>query len=290
MRRQRARVDASARAALVAALHRPRYEVIPVPGVEDAIVDQVPRDITVTVTASPRQGAEATLRLTERLALAGYRAVPHLAARDVIDESQLGEALRRLHEAGVGDAFVIGGDARQPAGSFSDAFSLLEAMAGLGPAPQRVGIAGYPEGHPFIGTDTLRRAMAAKAPLATYVITQMCFDVQAVEHWAEQHRHEETGLPVHVGIAGAVDPRRLLRIATRIGVGRSARLLRQHRDPVLRLLRPGGYRPDDMVQTLSSSLAEPETPLVGLHIYTLNDLAATERWRRQTLDRVQAAA
>jgi methylenetetrahydrofolate reductase (NADPH) len=42
--------------AVVAALRRPRYEVLPLDGVAERVAEHVPRDVTVTVTASPARG------------------------------------------------------------------------------------------------------------------------------------------------------------------------------------------------------------------------------------------
>ena len=55
------------RGTLAEALRRPRYEVIPLRGVEEAIVEHVPKSIKLTVTASPKKGIEETLRLDERV-------------------------------------------------------------------------------------------------------------------------------------------------------------------------------------------------------------------------------
>ncbi|MGH3125811.1 MAG: hypothetical protein ACRDND_32950, partial [Streptosporangiaceae bacterium] len=62
-----------------ALLRSPRYEVFPAKGTEQAVTDWVPAGMTVTVTASPVKGLDATVELTERLAARGYRVVPHLA-------------------------------------------------------------------------------------------------------------------------------------------------------------------------------------------------------------------
>lgn len=43
----------SAQSALVEVLTRPRYEVLPLPGTEKRLVENVPPEVTVTVTASP---------------------------------------------------------------------------------------------------------------------------------------------------------------------------------------------------------------------------------------------
>lgn len=271
-------------------LRRVRYEVLPLPGTAELVEHHVPPDLPVTVTASPRRGLEPTLELTETLARAGFLAVPHVAARMVRDGGHLTEILHRVDEAGVREMFVIGGDSEQPAGPFPDAHALLLAVRRLqqsgGAADiERVGVAGYPEGHPLVPDAELVRALLAKQPLSGYVVTQMCFDPRAVTRWIAEVRRAGVRLPVHVGVAGVVDQRRLLAIAARIGVGASVRYLHRQRRG-LRLLRPGGYRPDRLLGRLAPDLVRTQYGVAGLHVYTMGDVAATERWRRRLLDRL----
>jgi methylenetetrahydrofolate reductase (NADPH) len=55
-----------------------RYEVLPLDGIEEQVLADVPRDVTLTVTVSPTRGLEPTLALTARLLGHGYAVVPHL--------------------------------------------------------------------------------------------------------------------------------------------------------------------------------------------------------------------
>ena len=57
--------------------------MIPLAGVEEKVLEHVPHDVTITVTASPVKGLEPTLELSTRLAEEGYpgRAAPLGAAR-----------------------------------------------------------------------------------------------------------------------------------------------------------------------------------------------------------------
>ena len=82
-------------------LRAPRYEVLPTVAAEQDVLTWVPRDLTVTITASPARGLEPTIGLTERLAAHGYRAVPHLSARLVRDREHLSDLVARLTAAGV---------------------------------------------------------------------------------------------------------------------------------------------------------------------------------------------
>jgi methylenetetrahydrofolate reductase (NADPH) len=276
--------------AVVQALRRPRYEVLPLGDVVDLVAEHVPRDVTVTVTASPGRGLASTLDVAERLAAHGHRVVPHLAARLVAGETQLQEILERLRGCGVGDVFVIAGDVREPAVPFGGALDLLAAMAELGHRLDQVGIAGYPERHPFIHDDITIQAMWDKRRFATYIVSQLCFHPRVVAAWVHRVRRRGVDLPIHVGVPGPVDAGRLLRISTRIGIGESARFARRHTGWLPRLLRVGGYRPGRLVDGLAASLADPASRVAGLHLYTFNEVARTERWRQETLGRLGAAA
>ena len=169
-------VEEAAVTSLDALLPRPRYEVFPAKGTEQAVADWVPAGMTVTVTASPVKGLDATIELTERLAARGYRVVPHLAARSVAGDAHLAGIVARLKAAGCDDVFVPGGDAPHPAGPFDGALPLLERLAEMGRPFSRIGITGYPESHPKIHDDVTIQAMWDKRRYASYIVSNVCFD------------------------------------------------------------------------------------------------------------------
>lgn len=275
---------------LAGLLRRPRYEVLPLAGTVEQVGEHLPVSLPVTVTSSPKRGLEPTLALTEALAGHGFSAVPHLAARLVYDEVHLAEILDRLDQAGVSDLFVVAGDGATPAGAFADSVQLLGAIqrlraSGTGHRLRSLGVAGYPEGHPQVTDDELDGALVRKQAMAGYVVTQMCFDAGAVDRWVGHARGLGVRLPVHAGVAGAVDRARLLRVAGRIGVGSSIRFLRRHRGGAT-LLRAEAHRADRLLEGLGSDAVPADRRIAGLHVYTLGDVAATERWRRGLLDRL----
>jgi methylenetetrahydrofolate reductase (NADPH) len=251
-------------------LDHPRYEVLPVEGIEDQVLAHVPRDVKVTITASPARGLDATLALAERLAGHGYAVVPHLTARQVRDDAHVEAIVARLHAAGVREVFVPAGDAREP-GSFPDAASLLRALAGRF---EEVGITGYPESHHLIDDDTTIQAMFEKAPMATYIVSQICFDPAVIDTWIARVRARGTDLPIWVGMPGIVDNAKLLRVSTKIGLGESVRFLRAHRDWLRRLLTRS-FSPEPLLRRLTSE------DIAGVHFFTFNELERTERWRRE---------
>ncbi len=69
----------------------------------------LPTDATVTVTASPARGLDATIELSELLAGRGHPVIPHLAARSVRDLGHMGEIVERLGRAGINRAHTLTG-------------------------------------------------------------------------------------------------------------------------------------------------------------------------------------
>ena len=287
--RRLGRIDETSKKALVAFLRSPRYEVLPTEDVEERVVAGVPREVAVTITASPRRGIEATIGLAERLAGHGFAVVPHLSARLIRDESHLREILATLAAISASDVFVVAGDAREPAGKFPDSVSLLEAIAGEKHGLRDIGVTGYPERHSFIEDDLTIQAMWDKRRLATYIVSNLCFDTRVVKKWVARVRRRGVPLPIRIGMAGVADPAKLLRVSTKIGVVDSARFLKGHSNWFLRTLQPGGYSPERFITGLLPDLAAPERKVAGLHVFTFNEIEPTERWRQDTLARLQAA-
>jgi methylenetetrahydrofolate reductase (NADPH) len=268
------------------ALRTPRYEVVPMRGLESAL-EALPPGATVTVTCSPVKGLAATYPVLRALIGRGHRAVPHLAARMISGPGELEEVIAELDGLGVRDVFVVAGDAGTPAGPFEGAAALLEAMDRLGHPFTEVGVTGYPESHSFIADDTTVRAMAAKAPYATYLVSQICYDPQTIADWVTAVRARGITQPIHVGIPGVVDRTRLLQISSKIGLADSVRFLSRQPGVAVRAAR--GYSPDGLVTGLRSLLAEPAHGIVGWHLFTFNEIARTERWRQAMLAAAEGA-
>jgi methylenetetrahydrofolate reductase (NADPH) len=263
-----------------------RYEVLPAKATEDKVLAHVPRDVVVTVTASPVKGLEPTLDLAGRLAAHGYRVVPHVPARLLRDDVHLKDVVDRLRAAGVEDVFVPAGDADPPAGVYDGALPVLRRLGELGDPFARVGITGYPESHPLIHDDLTVQAMWDKRAHATYIVSNLCFDPRMLTDWVVRIRSRGVALPLHVGVAGPVQRAKLLAMATRIGVGESTRFLTRHPAWFLRFAVPGGYAPERLLDRTAEQLTVPAAGVAGLHLFTFNQIAETERWRRALLDRL----
>jgi methylenetetrahydrofolate reductase (NADPH) len=280
--RRRASMAPPARDALARLLSSPTFELVPLKNALDQ-AEFLPAGATVSVTASPAKGIEATIALCEQLQVRGYRAVPHLSARMVRDRRHLADLIAWLEGAGVDRAFVVGGDAKEP-GEYPDGLTLLRDMAEIGHPLSEIGIPCYPQGHAFIADGPLLEALRAKAPFASYMTTQLCFDPGAIATWIAVRRSEGLTLPVHVGVPGVAEPHKLLAISARIGVADTHRFLTKNLRFVARLVRSGGfYRPDALLEGLAPHLADPAAGIVDLHMYTFNAVDTFEAWRRAYL-------
>lgn len=268
-------------------LERVRYEVLPAKATEEKVLAHVPRDVVVTVTASPVKGLEPTLDLAGRLAAHGYRVVPHVPARLLRDDAHVKEVTDRLREAGVDDVFVPAGDADPPAGAYEGALPVLRRLSELGSPFAHVGVTGYPESHPLIHDDVTIQAMWDKREHATYIVSNLCFDARVLGEWVGRVRRRDVSLPVYVGVAGPVQRAKLLSMATKIGVGESTRFLTKHASWFLRFAAPGGYSPERLLSQTEGALSAPGAGVAGLHLFTFNQVAETEKWRRAVLDRLE---
>ena len=259
----------------------PKFELIPISTALDQ-ASLLPPGSTVTVTASPAKGLEATLDLAEAVATMGHHPIPHLSAHMVQDRAHLDDLLQRMADHRLRRAFVVGGDAKDTR-AYHDGLSLLRAIEEAGRPFDEIGVPGYPEGHVDISADRLTAVLQEKQPFASYVTTQMCFDPHAIVKWIRQMRAKGIELPVHVGTPGVAELRKLMAISTRIGVADSARYLKKNRRMVGHLLSPGSFGPDALLEGLASSLCDRDVDIEALHVFTFNQVSATLEWQQRML-------
>ena len=259
------------------------YEVIPFEKTEAQVLQHVPRDVRLTVTASPAKGQGATIDLTVALAGHGYTVAPHLSAQQIRGRAHLADIVARCREAGISGVFVIGGDPTDTATEFRHAHDLLVALHELDHGFTDIGIGGHPEGHPAVSDDVLFRALKDKALLATHIKTQIVFNPAVILRWAQEAKRRGIELPVQVGIPGAVHRQKLLRVSGGLGIGESAKFLKKQQSLLWRFFVPGGYDPTKIIKGLVPHIGRPDNTLDGFHVFTFNDLEPTEAWRTRNL-------
>jgi methylenetetrahydrofolate reductase (NADPH) len=259
---------------------RARFEVLPFRDIVEEAAG-LPRPAGVTVTCSPQHGPDHGVETAARLRELGHSLTVHVAARMVRDREHLDQLLDGLADAGIDDLFLIGGDIEDPVGEYDSAVQLLPQVADSARRPGLIGIAGYPEGHPSISADGLQRALRDKSRLADYVVTQMCFDPEALRTWIVRQREGGMDLPVVIGMPGKVARRKLLMMSARIGVGPSIDFLRKQKG--LRSLLSRRSTAERLYDGIAPMLDDPELGVVGFQYFTFNELCQTWKWHQKKL-------
>jgi len=246
----------------------------------DACADLLEPGTAVYISMPPGQTYHGTVALAARLTQAGFRPVPHVAARRITSRDALDEYLARaVVEGGVDSALVIAGDSERTSGPFDSSLALLETGLFQRHGITHIGVAGYPEGHPRIAAFKLDTALSAKKNLARragfdlQVVTQFCFEADSVLAWAGKIR--DHGLPLRVGLAGPASLPRLLRYAAICGVENSVRALKARPQAITRLLIEAG--PEVVLREISRRVA---APIAGIHFFCFGGLVRTARWLR----------
>ena len=248
------------------------------------LLDHLPEGTTVYVPFVPGARWRQTSEACQRLRAVGMSPVPHLPARQLASASQLDEWLVELTEAGVRELMLVAGDRRRPAGPYRDTLDVLDSGRLVDRGFLRIGVTGYPEGHPLVPGASLDAALARKMEYAAATGTDMWITTQftfAAEHaiaWLEAMGERGCPLPVRIGLPGPARLRTLLAFAARCGVTASARMLTR-RPSIVRLLQR--WTPDAAVRELAQyRTAHPHGAFAGIHLFTFGGLPRTARWLR----------
>lgn len=242
----------------------------------------IPQGTLISVTFLPGAEYEDRARAAKRIQELGFKPVPHLSARRLMDAADLRTYLDMLK--GVIDfkhVFVIAGDPNEPMGTFEDALAVIDSGILKEYGIEHVGISGYPEGHPDITNEKLVKAMHDKVAslkrqgIDYSIMTQFGFDADPVLDWLKQIRAEGIDGPVRIGLAGPASIKTLLRFAARCGVGTSAKVVKKYGLSITSLIGSAG--PDPVIADLIPDLG-PEHGQVHLHFYPFGGLVKTNEW------------
>jgi len=246
---------------------------------------------TVYVAHPPRATLTEVVELACRLQNMGYRTVPHIAVRRIESEQLLTRALATLRDADVHQALVIGGDLAKPVGPYESALQVLETGLLASHEFHAVGLAGHPEGSRAVGPITLRAALKDKVQFASetglrpYIVTQFGFNPDAVIDWEAATAATGVDVPIHVGMAGLVPLKELLRYAVRCGISASMRMLLSKTSALADQIKLTSV--DELVLAFAlHRLRHPETRMSRAHFFAFGGVAQTATW----LSQLQAGA
>lgn len=239
----------------------------------------------IPVTFLPGETFDMRIAAARRVRELGFLPIPHISARRLASHAELEGFLDRLQkEVGTDHAFVVAGDPPQPLGPFEDALSVIRSGLLAKYGIRRVGISGYPEGHPEIGSEKLWQAARDKQAAIVErghdfaVVTQFGFDAEPVLRWLEQLRANGIQALVRIGVPGPASVKRLLAFAARCGVSASGNVMKKYGLSLTRLLSTAG--PDALIEEYVEGLDPARHGEVLMHFYPFGGLRATAEWVR----------
>jgi methylenetetrahydrofolate reductase (NADPH) len=253
----------------------------------DMLRATLPSGTDIFLSAVPKRPPDEVVAAARAIRMAGLNPVPHIAARGFPDIGAAADFLARLRgEADIRAVLVIGGDITQPAGDILDAQQLIESGALRKAGIERVGIAGYPDGHPRMSDEELESTLVTKIAAAqssgldVRIVTQFCFEPATIIRWIEWLRGRGVNLPVEIGLAGPTSLMTWLNYARRCGVRASAEALARRSGLVRHLFN--AVAPDPIIRALADAVAQDclkdRLGDISPHLYSFGGIGPTARW------------
>lgn len=257
-------------------------EITPVAATKiENFANYLPINTTVNVTCLPGSNPIETIQTAEKLNNNGMNAVPHIAARSLVDHLELNNLLGELvNKASVNEILIIGGGSTKQIGKFPDSLSVLKTGLLQKHGITKVGVAGHPEGSADISDEKLKTALLEKNEfsktegLNMYIETQFCFDSEIVLNWEKRIRADGNELPIHIGIPGPATIKALFKFARLSGIGNSMSFLTKQARNVTKLLTT--QSPDTLLSGLSEGMQKDKYCLLkNFHFYPFGGFSKT---------------
>ena len=247
----------------------------------DNFADYLAPNTTVNVTCLPGSDLIETIETAVQLNNDGMNAVPHLAARSLVDHLELDVLLKELvSKASVSEVLIIGGGGKKQIGKFPDSMSVLRTGLLQKHGINKVGVAGHPEGSTDIDDEQLRTTLLEKNEFAEtegpnmYIETQFCFDPEIILNWERRIREDGNKLPIHIGIPGPATIKSLFRFAQLSGIGNSMNFVAKQARNITKLLTI--QTPDALLAELSEGMQRDSGCLLeNFHFYPFGGFVKT---------------
>ncbi len=237
----------------------------------------------VSIAFIPSENHDARVAAAATVKQLGFHPMPHISARRIGSAAELDRLLARfVNEAEVDRLFIVAGDPDVPVGPYEDSLAIIRSGLLSKHGIRKVGIAGYPQGHPKISEGVLFEALQEKHALLTAagleydITTQFSFDAEPVIEWIERLRKAGITAPIRIGVPGPASVKTLLRFAAICGVGASTKVLAKYGLSIRKLLNTAG--PDTLVAEFIRDLDPREHGSVSLHFYPFGGVGKTAEW------------
>ena len=237
----------------------------------------------VYITYLPDEKSERVIDTAKKLNKEKIRAIPHLPARNFMDNSQLENYIGALSEiAGCEKIFVIGGDGNQK-GNMTSSLDVLQTDLLSKYNFKEVGLAGHPEGSSDVPDEELDKAIIEKNQFAKnadykmYLATQFFFDSSSFLVWEKHLETLNNCLDIHTGIPGPATLKTLVYYAASCGIGNSINFLSKQGMKISKIATT--RTPDKLIADLADyKNNNPSSKLCKLHFYAFGGIKKTSEW------------
>lgn len=244
----------------------------------------LPPGMGVYVPKMPRETLSDKLVQIGLLRKYGLNPIPHIVARQLSSEEELGDFLAEAARiGGVRRVLVIGGDDKVPRGPFQDSAAVLASGILTNFGIRTVDVAGYPDGHPEISSEILLSDLKSKVVLAKNqgfglnVVTQFSFEPDNIVAYCADLAMTVPEVPVYAGLVGPTSPAKLLRFAKICGVGTSIRAANKLGMNALKLATHAN--PDRQFDFIARHKEVDETGnLAGIHLFSFGGFVESSKW------------
>ena len=249
----------------------------------DDLESFIPKDTRVYITDVGTHDTAGMTMGCRRLNELGMIAVPHIAARRLVDKNDLEDRVKRYANAGVEDILIIGGSPDRIAGEYTSTMEVLASGVFDANGITEIGIAGHPEGSPDFTDEVadaalrLKQQFAERSDARLRIVTQFGFDAEVFINWAEGLRDNGIDLPVHLGVAGPAKITTLIKYAAMCGVGNSLNFLKK-RASILTTLATS-HSPEAVVSPIEDHVLNTEnSAIAGIHAFPFGGMKKTAEW------------
>lgn len=253
--------------------HNWTVEIVPAHAERTDVLAGLVREIFVTMI--PGTDERDILSALAQLKAAGFKPVPHVAARGFRDDHQLQYFFEGLRDHAIEKVLVIAGGLSSPSGPYESSSQVLQSKAFQNSGISTVAIAGHPEGNPVDGE--AEKSLLKKLDLLSEqgngaeIVTQWSFLPEKVNAYLKEMETVGPGISVRVGVPGPASLKTLLKYAKVCGVSASTAVLKKQGLSLGRLLLSGD--PAKFINKVNRSQ--------NFHLYPFGGLEKSAIWLRE---------
>ena len=248
-----------------------------------ALAHRLPEGMDVFLNLFPKDTLEQQLEVCRQIGTSGFTPIPPLAARRARSKNDVARVIGRFaNDAGARDFLFIAGDLPEPADDIRDSLDFIREIRSNDFGIRRVGISGYPEGHPLIPDEQLKETQQEKIALLEalgiepVVVTQFSFEPEAIIRYCKDLHSRYPDIQIKNGLPGPAKLTTLVRFAQRCGVTSSMRKMKAL--PVSTSLKLLQRVPPTRQAELLGKYRLEQNENVRVHLFTFGGLEAALDW------------